>query len=83
MFQQLWCLAVLNNQECNVRPEIFNVNSDEPVFLPFSIRASKCSGSCNNINEPHANFCVPEVVKNLNTKVFNLMEKTNETRYKE
>ena len=83
MFQQLWCLAVLNNQECNVRPEIFNVNSDEPVFLPLSIRESKCSGSCNNINEPHANFCVPEVVKILNAKVFNLMGKTNETRYKE
>ena len=28
----------MNNQEYNVRLEIFNVNSDEPVFLPYSIK---------------------------------------------
>ena len=27
----LECL-LMNNQECKVRPEIVNVNSDEPVF---------------------------------------------------
>ena len=26
-------------------------------------------------------MCVPDVVKNLNVKVFNLMARTNETRY--
>ena len=26
-------------------------------------------------------MCVPDVVKNLNIKVFNLMSRTNETRY--
>ena len=40
----------MNNQECKVRPEIINVKSDEPVLYPFSIKTSKCSGSCNNIN---------------------------------
>ena len=40
-----------NNQECKVRPQIVNVNSDEPVFYPFSIETSKCSGSCNKIND--------------------------------
>ena len=48
------------------------------VFFPFSIEASKCSGSCNNINYPYAKICVPDVVKNLNVKVFNLMSRTNE-----
>ena len=72
----------MNNQECKVRPEIVNVNSDEPVFYPFSIKTSKCSGSCNNINDPYAKMCVPDVVKNLNVKVFNLMPRTNETRHK-
>ena len=71
----------MNNQACNVRPEIINVNSDEPVFYPFSIKTSKCSGSCNNINDPYAKMCVPDVVKNLNVKVFNLMSRTNETRH--
>ena len=71
----------MNNQECKVRPEIVNVNSDEPVFYPFSIKTSKCSGSCNNINDPYAKMCVPDIIKNINVKVFNLMSRTNETRH--
>ena len=52
----------INNQECKVRQEIVNVNSKEPIFYPFSIRTSKCSGSCNNINDPYANlFCLPQI----------------------
>ena len=71
----------MNNQEWKVRPKIVNVNSDGPVFFPFSIKTSKCSGSCNNINDPYAKICVPDVVKNLNVKVFNLMSRTNEIRH--
>ena len=63
----------MTNQECKVRTEIVNVNSNEPVFYPFSIKTSKCSGSCNNIDDPCAKICVLDVVKNLNVKVFNLM----------
>ena len=70
----------MNNQECKVRPQIVSVNGDDPVFFPFSIKTSKCSGSCNNINNPLAKLCVPDVVKNLNVKVFNLVSGTNETR---
>ena len=69
----------MNNQACKVRPEIINVNSNEPVFYPFSIKTSKCSGRCNNINDPYAKMCVPDVVKILNIKVFNLMSRTIET----
>ena len=71
----------MNNQVCKVRPEIINVNSNEPVFYPFSIKKSRCSGSCNNINDPYAKICVPDDVKDLNIKVFNLMSRTNETRH--
>ena len=74
----LSCIST-NNQECKVRPEIINVNSDEPLFYPFSIKTSKCSGSCNNINDLYAKMCVPGVVKNLNVKVFNAISRTNET----
>ena len=77
----LECVS-MNNQECKVRPETANVNSKGPVFFPFSIRTSKCSGSCYNINDPYAKLCVPDVVKNSNAKVFNLMSRTNETRHK-
>ena len=59
--------------ECKVSLEIVNVNSDEPIFHPFSIKTSKCSGSCNNVNDPYAEMYVPDVVKNLNVKVFNVM----------
>ena len=51
----------MNNQECKTRPQIVNVNGDEPVFFPFSIKTYKCSGSCNNINHQYAKICVPNV----------------------
>ena len=60
----------ISNQECKVRQEIVNVNSNEPVFYPYSIKTSKCSGSCNDINDPYAKLCLPDVVKNLNVKSF-------------
>ena len=47
----------MKNQGCKVRPEIVNVNGNEPVFYPFSIETSKCSGSCNNINDLYAKMC--------------------------
>ena len=70
----------MNNEARKVRPEIINVNSNGPIFYPFSIKTSKCSASCNNINDPYAKICAPDVVKDLNIKVFNLMSRTNETR---
>ena len=76
----LKCIS-MNNQECKVRPEIVNVNSNEPLFYPFSIKTSKCRGGCNDVNYPHANICVLDIVKNLNVKVFNLLSRTNETRH--
>ena len=71
----------MNNQACKVRPEIVNLNTNEPVFYPFSIKTSKCGGSYNNINDPYAKICVPDAVKDLNVKVFNPMSRTNETRH--
>ena len=76
----LECVS-MNDQECKVRTKIVNVNSNEPLFYPFSIKTSKCSGSCNNINDPYAKLWVPDVVKNLNIKVFNVTSRTNETRH--
>ena len=70
----------MNNQECKTRLQAVNVNSNNPIFYPFSIKMSKCSGNCNNINNPYVKIGVPDVLKNLNVKVFNLMSGTNETR---
>ena len=73
--------VLMNNQECKIRPEIVDINNNEPTFYPYSVKISKCSGSCNNIYNPYAKLCAPNVVKNMNFKLFNLMSKTNETRY--
>ena len=72
------CIS-MKNQEWKVRQEIINVNSNNPVFYTFSIETNKCSGNCNNINNPYAKICVPDVIKDLNIKVFHLMSRTNET----
>ena len=76
----LSCIS-LKNQECKRRPKITDINSNNPVFYPFSIKINKCSGSCNNINNPYAKICVPDTVKDLNVRVFILMLRTNETRH--
>ena len=75
------CCISMDNQACKPRPQIVNVNSNNPIFYPFSIKTSKCSGNCNNINDPYSNICAPDVVKNLNIKVFKLMSRTDETRH--
>ena len=71
----------MSNQECKIRPGIVNVNSDKPSFYPYSVKTSKCRGSCNNINDPFAKMCSPDVVKNINLKVFYLISRTNKARY--
>ena len=68
----LECVS-MKNQECKVRPEIVDINSNNPIFYPFSIKINKCSGNCNNINNPYAKICVPDTVKDLNVRVFDLM----------
>ena len=75
----LSCIS-MSNQPCKARPEIINVGSNDPVFYPFSIKTSKCSGNCNNINDPYAKICVSDVVKDLNINLFNLMSRTNEKK---
>ena len=71
----------MNNQECKIRTKRIYININEAKFYPFSISVNKCSGSCNNINDPNAKLCVPEAFKNINVKVFNLMSRTHETRH--
>ena len=78
--KSLKCVS-MNNQKCKVRPEIKNINSNEPIFHPYSIKVYNCSGSCSDINDPYPKLCVPDVVNNINVKVFNLMSITNETRH--
>ena len=66
----------MNNQECKIRSEIINVNTNKPVFYPYSIKMNKCKGSCNTINDPNAKLCVPDTFKNINAKVCQELMKT-------
>ena len=76
----LECVSV-NNQEYKARPKVIDVNSNEPVLYPYSIKVNKCSGGYNDINDPYVILCVPDIIKNINVKVFNLMSRINETRH--
>ena len=49
----LECVS-MKNQECKVRKEVINFNTNNPVFYPFSVKVNKCSGNCNNISDPYA-----------------------------
>ena len=75
----LSCVS-MNNQEWKVLLQIISANGDDTAFFPFSVKRSKCSSSCNNINNPREKLCVPDVVKNFNVKAFSLVSGTNETR---
>ena len=71
----------MNNQEFKIRSEIINLNAKEPFSYPYSIKINRCKDSCNTINDPYAKICVPDQIKNINVKVFNVMLKTNGTRH--
>ena len=51
------------------------------MFFPFSIKTSKRSVSCNNVNDSYAKLCVPDIAENFNLKAFNIISRTNETRH--
>ena len=78
----LKCVS-MSSQNCKIRSEIVDFNSNEPLFYPYNIKINKCRGSCNSINVPYAKLCVPDVIKNINVKVFNLMSRTDKTRFTE
>ena len=56
------CIS-MKNQECKIRPEIININSNNPIFYPFSLTINRSNGNCNNINGPYARICVSRYCK--------------------
>ena len=75
----LECVSVIN-QKCISRPKIIQTNANELVFYPLSIKVNECEGGCNTINDPMAKLCVPDIVKDMNIKFFNMLSRINETR---
>ena len=77
----LECVSVVN-QKCMLRPKILDVNEGvgEALFYPYNVLVNKCSGSCNTLDNPMAKFCVPNIIKRINMKVYNFLMMLNETR---
>ena len=77
----LKCLSVIN-QKCMPRPKVLHVNEGvgEVLFYPYNVLVNKCSGSCNTLDDPMARICVPNIIKNINVKVYNFLTRLNETR---
>ena len=77
----LECLSVIN-RECMPRPKILDVNEGigEALFYPYNVLVNKCSGSCNTLDNPMARICVPNIIKNVNIKVYNFLMMLNEAR---
>ena len=44
----------LNNQPCETKPTIVNINSNKTLFYPFTVSVNKCGGSCNTVDDPYA-----------------------------
>ena len=72
----LECIS-MKNRECKVREVIRN---NDYMLYPFSIKVNRCNGNCNNISNPFSRVCVPDVVKNITAKVFDLMSWKNKTK---
>ena len=77
----LECLSLIN-RECMPRPKIFNVNEGigEALFYPYNALVNKCSGRCDTLNNTMSKICVPQIIKNVNMKVYNFLMRLNETR---
>ena len=47
------CLS-LNNQPCETRLTLVDINPQEVLFYSFTVSINKCGGSCDTIDDPHA-----------------------------
>ena len=77
----LECLSVIN-RECMPRPKILDVNEGvgEALFYLYNVLVNKCTGSCNTLDDPIVRICVPNIIKNVNIKVYNFLIRLNEAR---
>ena len=67
------CIS-LKIQECKVREVIENNK-----YMPFPYNI-KVNGNCNNIINPYSRMCIPDIVKNVTVKIFDLISQQNKTR---
>ena len=71
-----YCL-LLKNQECAVRIVIID---NGYMTFPYKIGVDRCIGSCNDKGNPFLKFCLPDSIKNINVKSFDIISKRNVLR---
>ena len=66
-----YCL-LLKNQECAVRKVI---TDNDYMTFPYKIGVDRCIGSCNDKDNLYFKFCLPDSIKNISVKSFDLISK--------
>ena len=70
--------ASLNNQPCQARPTIVDINFNDILFYPLTVKYAE---SFNTIDDSYARVCVSNKVKKLILKVYTWISGVNETKY--
>ena len=71
-----YCL-LLKNQECKVRKVV--IDNDYMTF-PYKIKVEKCRVTCNDVENSYFKVCLPDIVKNISVKSFDLISRKNVLR---
>ena len=50
------------------------------MAFPYKTEIDRCVGICNNISNPHSKVCIPDIVKNVTVKMFDLIYLENITK---
>ena len=70
----------MNNQPCAARPMLNDLNLDELHYCPFMSILDRCDGSCNTVEDPFGRICVPNKMKVVTLKVFQMITGVNKSK---
>ena len=49
-------------------------------YYTFAIKLERFFGSCNSLNDPSNNVCIPNKTEDLNMRVFNIITGKNQSK---
>lgn len=67
------CFGGSLGQQGQARPTLLNINYNEALFYPLTISVNERDVGCNTVDYPYVRECVPDKIKNMKIKIFNLM----------
>ena len=82
VFVDLYQLNVLslNNERCETRTALIDLNPVELNYYQFMISLDKCNGSCSILTVYLAKFVSQNKIEDANLRVFNLITRKNESK---